>query len=333
METSESSQTLEFKFSGSTGEFFKIWIVNICLSIVTLGIYSAWAKVRTNQYFYGHTALDGSSFEYTAKPLQILQGRILAFIVFASYSLLGQFFPIAAVIMALLILPFIPWIILRALQFNARNTRYRNIRFGYEGSYWTVALNFILLPLLGALSFGLAWPWVQSRQQRFLVDNARFGSSAFSSNLSTGAFYKIYLVVFGLGIIAALLMFAIMSFMPVLGAFSGLLVLPLYYLAYVFIKVQVINMTLNNSELEGHRFSSTLRTGAFFKLMFINSCAILLTLGLAIPWAKIRMARYRAESTAVIAQGSLDNFIRNNQQDDAAFGEELSDMMDIELGF
>jgi len=333
MDTPENSQELGFEFSGTTGEFFKIWIVNICLSIITLGVYSAWAKVRTNQYFYGHTTLDGSSFENTAKPLQILQGRILAFIIFISYSLLGQFFPPAAIIMAILILPFIPWIILRALQFNAHNTRYRNIRFGYGGSYWAVALNFMLLPLLATLTFGLAWPWVQCRQQRFLVDNARFGQSQFASELNARAFYKIYLVVLGLGIVAALLMFAIMSFMPMLGALSGLLVLPLYYLAYVFIKVQVINMTLNNSELDGNHFSSQLKTGAFFKLMFINSCAILLTLGLAIPWAKIRMARYRAESTAVIAAGDLDGFIRNSQQDEAAFGEEFSDMMDIELGF
>ena len=333
MDTPENSQRQGFEFSGTTGEFFKIWIVNICLSIVTLGIYSAWAKVRTKQYFYGHTTLDGSSFEYTARPLQILQGRILAFIVFASYSLLGQFFPPAAIIMALLILPFIPWIILRALQFNAYNTRYRNIRFGYDGSYWAVALNFMLLPLLGAFSFGLAWPWVQCRQQRYLVDNARFGGSQFASELSTGAFYKIYLVVFGLGIIAAALVFLLTTFMPFLGFFSGLLILPLYYLAFVFIKVQVTNMTLNNSELAGHHFDSQLKTGAFFKLLFINSCAILLTLGLAIPWAKIRMARYRAESTAVLVSGDLDSFIRGSQEEDAAFGEEMSDMMDIELGF
>lgn len=36
-----------FSFTGSAGEYFRIWIVNIALSIVTLGIYSAWAKVRT----------------------------------------------------------------------------------------------------------------------------------------------------------------------------------------------------------------------------------------------------------------------------------------------
>ncbi|ENY72193.1 hypothetical protein G114_09394 [Aeromonas diversa CDC 2478-85] len=45
---------------------------------MTLGIYSAWAKVRTQRYFYGSTELDGDRFEYLAEPLRILKGRIIA---------------------------------------------------------------------------------------------------------------------------------------------------------------------------------------------------------------------------------------------------------------
>ena len=50
-------------FTGSGGEYFKIWIVNLLLTIVTLGIYSAWAKVRRNEYFYRHTRLAGAGFD------------------------------------------------------------------------------------------------------------------------------------------------------------------------------------------------------------------------------------------------------------------------------
>ena len=52
-----------FQFTGTGGEYFKIWIVNILLSIVTLGIYSAWAKVRRKQYFYGNTRVAGSALQ------------------------------------------------------------------------------------------------------------------------------------------------------------------------------------------------------------------------------------------------------------------------------
>lgn len=67
-----------FIFHGNGKEYFGIWIVNILLTIVTLGIYSAWAKVRNLQYFYGNTELDGASFQFLAKPVTILKGRLIA---------------------------------------------------------------------------------------------------------------------------------------------------------------------------------------------------------------------------------------------------------------
>ncbi len=41
---------LPVEFKGNGFEYFQIWIVNIVLTIVTLGIYSAWATVRNKRY-------------------------------------------------------------------------------------------------------------------------------------------------------------------------------------------------------------------------------------------------------------------------------------------
>ena len=73
----------EPEFTGRAGEFFGIWFVNLSLSILTLGIYSAWAKVRTERYFYGNTRLAGAAFEYFASPIAILKGRLIAYAVVA----------------------------------------------------------------------------------------------------------------------------------------------------------------------------------------------------------------------------------------------------------
>jgi len=59
------------EFNGKGFEFFKIWIVNVLLTIVTLSLYAPWAKVRTRRYFYGNTVIDNSSFEYHATGKQI----------------------------------------------------------------------------------------------------------------------------------------------------------------------------------------------------------------------------------------------------------------------
>lgn len=61
----------KFKFTGNAKEWFGIWIVNLFLSIITLGIYSAWAKVRTKKYFYQNTWVAGHNFNYHATGKQI----------------------------------------------------------------------------------------------------------------------------------------------------------------------------------------------------------------------------------------------------------------------
>ena len=71
-----------FEFRGEGKVYFRIWVVNALLSIITLGVYSAWAKVRSNRYFYSHLYLDGTSFEYLANPVSILKGRVLAVTLF-----------------------------------------------------------------------------------------------------------------------------------------------------------------------------------------------------------------------------------------------------------
>src|SRR4030088_3281076 len=82
------------EFTADSGEYFRIWIVNLALTIVTLGIYSAWAKVRKRRYFYGHTRIDGEAFEYRANPLAILKGRIIAFVLFVAFSIVSQYAPL-----------------------------------------------------------------------------------------------------------------------------------------------------------------------------------------------------------------------------------------------
>ena len=126
------SETAPFEFRGKGSEYFRIWIVNLILSIITLGIYSAWAKVRRKQYFYASTRLQGTGFEYLADPIKILKGRIIIAIIAISYSVISNLMPIAGTVLSLLFLLILPWIVVRSISFNNRNSAYRNIRFGFS---------------------------------------------------------------------------------------------------------------------------------------------------------------------------------------------------------
>ena len=72
-----------FNFLGNGKEYFNIWIVNLFLSLVTLGVYSAWAKVRSKKYFLRNTRFAGHSFDYHANPKSILKGRVFILIIMA----------------------------------------------------------------------------------------------------------------------------------------------------------------------------------------------------------------------------------------------------------
>ena len=110
-----ASDKLGFEFRGSAREWFGIWIVNLLLSIVTLGIYSAWAKVRTKRYFNGNTKLAGHSFDYHANPVAILKGRIIVVVVLVVLNLLSQINPLLAIGVLVFYAIALPWVIVIAL--------------------------------------------------------------------------------------------------------------------------------------------------------------------------------------------------------------------------
>src|SRR5215475_68945 len=119
------------RFTGTGSEYFGIWIVNLLLTILTLGIYSAWAKVRRLQYFYRHTELAGSSFDFHGSPILILVGRILALLllVLYNYSIRLPSWLTLVVIIAIAIL--LPWLLRNSFRFRLYNSSWRGTRFHF----------------------------------------------------------------------------------------------------------------------------------------------------------------------------------------------------------
>jgi len=148
-------KTVDIVFNGKGSEYFKIWIVNLFLSILTLGIYSAWAKVRTKRYLYGSTSIEGSAFEYHASPIAILKGRLIAFALLIMYSVLGQLFPIVGIFLLILLIASIPWIVWRSLKFNARMTSHRNVHFSFNGLLKKSYLYYLVIPYIFPLLISL----------------------------------------------------------------------------------------------------------------------------------------------------------------------------------
>jgi uncharacterized membrane protein YjgN (DUF898 family) len=183
-------------FTGKFSEYFGIWIVNLLLSILTLGVYSAWAKVRRKKYFYHNTLIDGVSFDYHGKPLSILKGRAIALAMFVSYLLTQDSYPLFAQILVIAFFIILPWLVVKGALFKARNASYRGIRFDFVGSVKEAARVFILMPLLTLFTAGLCTPLASQQKNQFLVDNVRFGKAAFDMQATIKSFYMVYIKFF-----------------------------------------------------------------------------------------------------------------------------------------
>lgn len=337
------------QFTGRGGEYFIIWIVNIALTLVTLGIYSAWAKVRTQRWFYGHTLLDNQAFSYLASPIQILKGRLIALAALVAYYAASFFSPLLAGVLMIAFLIATPWIVIASLRFNARQSAYRGLRFDFTGSMGEATRIYIGLSLLIIPTLGLILPYLAYRQIKFIADHTVYGQTATHYQGSSKPFWGVYLF----AMVLMLLPMAIAGFgfyqiiqMQAAGLsketaaaaagttiFAGML---LFYLmlpvASAMIMARTANLFYNATTLGPVEFQSSQRARDLIWIFLSNLVLIAITLGIFIPWAKVRLARYRASRLSVFGPQNLGEFAAGQHQTQSATGAEVADLFDLNIG-
>ncbi|MCP4503556.1 MAG: DUF898 domain-containing protein [Deltaproteobacteria bacterium] len=332
-------------FSGNTAEYFRIWAVNICLTLVTFGLYSSWAKVRNQQYFARHTSIGEHSFDYHGDPLAIFKGRLVMGTFFALLMLSQSYSPVLYLLLILALVVASPWLIVKAMAFHTRNHSYRNVRFSFRGS----VSGAYLVSLKGFLAYfftlGLGLPYWQYTQTEFIVENVQFGDQKFRFKTPIAD----YFIAFVLMIACYVPAMTVLICSVIGGVFGGglpnglgeiimvggiLLGYALMLLPVAFMKARMANLLYNGMEVGEHTFlESSQVTLELLKLYLVNAVAVVFTFGLATPWVKVRMARYRCETLKVhnanflVAEVSPDD-------DVGALGDAASDFGDfgLELG-
>jgi len=331
------------EFTGSAGEYFRIWIVNLFFTLITLGIYSAWAKVRKKRYFYGSTRLDGDTFDYFASPKTILKGRIVAFAAFVVYAFAAELYPVSGYALWAVFLLVLPWLVMRALTFNARNSAYRGLRFNFDATPREAVRVYVGMPLVVGLTLGLAYPWFMARQKAFVLSHHAFGTTRFGCDISVREFFGIYIlgaiILFALTVPAAGLMALAVGSQALPEAYSWIgLVVPAilvyagYAVVYAFIQARTTNQLWSGAHGPGIRFTSTLRTGKLARIYVGNVVAIAATAGLLIPWAVVRTLRYRLENLTMFLADETPHEANPLLERVGATGQELGDIFNLDLG-
>ena len=352
----------QVEFSGSGGEYFKIWIVNVLLSIITLGIYSAWAKVRTQKYFHGHTTISQTPFNYLATPIQILKGRLIAFALFIVYSAISQFVPEAAVLMLLVLLIAAPWLITQNIRFNLVNVQYGNVRFNFRSSYSDAFVAMVIPWLTIPLTLGLSFPWASKVMNHFIYNRISVADVESVSTPETGSFYKAAfiasLALIGSAVLASLVFGIWADEIVSAAAESGSgsdnemtdappgdgwqLGLFSFGSVALFMVGWMVSASLWQALVRNHLWQVTqfpevasLRSdvplGAFAFVQVTNVLAILVTLGFAYPWALVRKSKFLAQHSHVMLLEKADQ-LRNIDPDEMnAIGEETAGMFDTDF--
>lgn len=349
---------IELSFNGTAKDYFRVWIVNLCLSLLTLGIFTAWAKVRKKRYLYSHTTLGGTPFQYLGQPIPILKGRIIAAIGFAIYYTSTHF--ISALLPFVLVAGLIaaPWVLIRSAAFNSRYSAFRNMTFKFNGTYtgglktlyvWgfipAIAVGLILankghhvVLIVASITFTIFFPWWTCRLKGYIVENTFFGGKRGRFSAKWTEFFLVYffsgLIVLGISIpmVMAFSFFMaraqnamIFSYVGLLMVYSG------YVVAYAYMKARIGNYVWNNIKLGPIHFKSTLRIRDLLFLYVTNALGIIISLGLLIPWAVVRTLKYRADHLQVFHTDTLYQLQGSDKSAVDAVGAETIDLFDMDL--
>jgi uncharacterized membrane protein YjgN (DUF898 family) len=358
-------------FSGRTGEYFSIWLVNTALTLASIGLYMPWARVRTRRYFLGQIRLQETGLDYQANPRAMFFGWVVIGLGFTLLSSFGDLLTMgltsvvqlwvkgswivpllsAGVVGVILLIQLgaLTWLLVQSLRYNASQTSFRNLRFGFGSGearfrLWKEMVFLFVLQFLVFISLGLLHPYAAWRWRRFLISHRRFGTTPFAFTAKPSDFRRLHLralplllpAIASIAAIATVLLTVAFSIRSG-GLWSGLTVpwlipwqivtalilasIPLLLVWLCWLEARAANLTWRCTHLGELRFACAWRARDLIGLRLINGLALVFSLGLAWPWVRIRETRYRLQRISISPATALDGFLAGEQERISALAE------------
>jgi uncharacterized membrane protein YjgN (DUF898 family) len=300
-------------FHGSGASLLGIQIINVFLTLITLGVYHFWGKVRVRSYLFSGSEFDGDRFAYHGTGKELLIGSLKAGLVLGALFALMNASPylpggaparIAAFATAYgLLLLFIPVAIVGARRYRLSRISWRNIRFSFRGRVADFLKIFAGGGFLTLVTLGLYYPVYATKQHAFLVAHSYFGDRQFAFDGRGQALFGSYLI-------------GLVLLLPTLG------------LSWLWFLARKQRYLWDHTSFESARFRCTVTGGRLARLYTGNLLLLVLTLGLALAWVRIRNVRFAFAYLTL--RGSLDPAaIRQDAQPAAATGDGLESLLDL----
>lgn len=311
-------QIHRLSFHGTGGSLFGIHIVNIFLTIITLGVYYFWGKVRVRTYLLSESEFDGDRFAYHGTGKELLIGFLKAMLVFGLpltlLAVVRDFLDVGIVVKAVagvlayaIVMVFVPVAMVGARRYRLSRTSWRGIRFSFRG--WAAAFLklFLKASLLTGLTLGLYYPFFDTKRYAFMTSHAYLGNQKFDfDGQGRDLFWSFVLTL--------------------------LLTVPTFGLCWFWFQAKRQRYFWDHTTFAGARFHSTVTGFRLFLLRLGNLFLLLLTLGLGWPWVVARNARFAFRYLTL--EGPLDLAgIEQEAQAVSTIGEGLAGFLDVDFAF
>ncbi|MCX4162834.1 MULTISPECIES: YjgN family protein [Paraburkholderia] len=325
-------------YDGNIGELYGIFIKNLLLTIVTVGIYRFWATTALRRYVWSRMRFQDERFEYTGTGGELFKGFLLAMGILIGAMIVA--FGLSAILSKLTgsaALGMLPVIVLYAAigvfaagayfsaqRYRLSRTVWCGIRGGMTGSMIRYGVQALLYGLLCIVTLFQAVPWVTVRLAERRINASSFGSEPFRFQGQAGPLYKAFLLSFvGIvvwGVVVGILFLgpAISFFFAQLGGerhvptrlivalFSfyllfivGALLMRCYYIAKV--SQHIVGNTTLGTQL---RFGTSITGQRLLVIVISNLAIVVFTLGLGFPIALNRVMHFIADT--LLVEGKVD---------------------------
>jgi uncharacterized membrane protein YjgN (DUF898 family) len=310
----EVPRSYRFSFFGEGGPLFFLLLKNVLLTIVTLGIYAAWAKTNRRKFVWSNVELFGHRFVYTGTGEEIFIGYLKVLGCYAVFigavTLAGLVSKdMQLVVQTVLIIPFVilvPFAIYWSRAYLLSRTTWRGIRFSLTPGAGPFVKAFVVGYFLTLLTLGIYAPIWNNKLRRILTNNTRFGNVAFQYD---GDGEEVF-------------------WLSVKGVLLTIVTLGIY--AFWF-EASLQRYYFNHTTFSGARGRFTITGGTLLKLFLINVLGTTLTLGLAYPWISVYTMRTMLGHLSF--EGLIDfSGITQNAAIGDAGGDALANALDVGLG-
>jgi uncharacterized membrane protein YjgN (DUF898 family) len=286
------------------------------LTIITLGVYYFWAKVRVRKYLFSESEFESDPFAYRGTGRELLLGFLKAALVFGVplvlLGILRQFlvgFPALRAVLGIVtyvaILVLIPFAIVGARRYRMSRTSWRGIRFSFRGRAQEFIRLFVKGSLLSSITLGLYYPFFETRRHGFLVSHSYFGNQKFDFDGEGRSLFGSFVLM-------------MLLFFPTLG------------LMWFWYQAKKQRYFWEHTFVATAHFRSTVTGRQLFLLNAGNLILLIVTLGVAFPWVMVRNVRFAFRYLTL--EGPLDlSGIQQDAQAATATGEALAGFLDAGL--